>query len=614
MKDLFSIICRRRGWTPQFLRAIEDTTHPLLDSVDRLTDELKSIHDAGEQLIVLPDFDMDGITSGVTGYAGFAELGFNVGLYRPDPSRGYGFGEWDVARIVEQYPDVAAIITCDVGITAYAGAGAAMDRGIKVLITDHHKELDEPEAKARYTAPVVKVDPMKLGETYPHGAICGAHVMYQVLHRYAERFDPAEVEWIDKLRLFAGVGTVSDMMPLLYENRQLVRDSVSLARLAYAPTETDDEGDEIVSVDGVPVSTLVTMVRGRNPAYVAAFEGLSRILTKFHHRGKLRSIDDVSESFYGFYLSPTFNACKRMDGDMNEAFGAFFDFAERRDAHIDYVLDLNEKRKEAVEAYVAEIEGREQPWAPYVYLSSAPGGLLGLIANRFMSETGLPTCVLHDPGSELSEYRGSGRSPSWFLFNSLVNASPIRTRVAGHEGAFGVMVRDGSALEELHDFIETEVDLHIARLGVDPQAAAAPEADLLIGERSIDDVSSSDLESLKYLVSRIERMHPYGVDFREPDVQLTMRVGDLDLRTMGRPEPKHVKLTTPSGMECLWWNSVPRMHLVTEASDDAVITIHGQLEVSTFRGQERLSLIVKTLVVDDPFEDAVPDADALIAA
>jgi single-stranded-DNA-specific exonuclease len=421
--DLFSLLRARRGWTDEYLTAIDQPDHDTLMDLDRMLVELKRIHDSQELLVVVPDFDMDGITSGVLGYAGLSELGFNVTLHIPDYNRGHDVTTADITEVYSQYPAVKAIITCDGGVNSHEGIALARSLGITTLVTDHHVELS-PGSNADVT-----VDPARINETYANPGICGAHVLYQVLEAWSYKYLPRKLDSVRMLKLFAGIGTVSDVMPLLYENRQLVRDSLSLARLLYVAPPADPEKE----VD-INSTTLMTLLKagGHNPVFVAAFEGFSIALREFTRVGKLRSISDINEGFFGFYLAPAFNAARRIGGSMSDCFGVFIaPTPEQKAACMQRVIEGNELRKELTIQHLEEIESSDQPLAPYVYFSEAPAGMLGLIAAQLMQRTGRPTVVVHRAADDSQPTGGSARSPFWFPIIETMTAAGFTA--IGHE-------------------------------------------------------------------------------------------------------------------------------------------------------------------------------------
>jgi single-stranded-DNA-specific exonuclease len=306
---------------------------------------------------------MDGIMSGVIGVAALAQLGFSVELYVPDPSAGYGFDERTIDDLMHKHPKTAAILTCDTGIGCRAGVIHAKRRyGVRVLVTDHHVEN-----VASTTADVADacVDPCRVSDPYPMKAICGAHVMWKVMCRYAETYRPLEVERIHLLRVFAGLGTISDMMDLAHENRQLVRDAVSVCRLLWS----FDWYREMV-------------VTGACPSFRLAFDGLIAVLRVWTEKvddddkgHKISRSRDIDENFFGYYVAPMFNAAKRLDLDMLWPFGLFMGwYGSCCDAFgvAKYLYVANNSRKDTVQLYLQRLHESEaagaQPFAPYAYV------------------------------------------------------------------------------------------------------------------------------------------------------------------------------------------------------------------------------------------------------
>lgn len=590
--DLFKMLRERRGWTDEYLTAIDKPDHDTLLDLDRMLIELKRIHDSQELLVIVPDFDMDGITSGVLGYAGFSELGFNVTLHIPDYNRGHDVTTEDIAEVYNQYPAVKAIITCDGGVNSHDGIELARSLGITTLVTDHHVEL-EPGSAADIT-----VDPARINETYSNPGICGAHVLYQVLNAWTHEYLPRKLDSIRMLKLFAGIGTVSDVMPLLFENRQLVRDSLSLARLLYVspPSHPDEEID-------INSTTLMTLLRngGHTPVFLAAFEGFSIALKEFTKMGKLRSVTDLNEGFYGFYLAPTFNAARRIGGSMWDCFGVFIaPTAEEKTECMQRVMEGNELRKELTILHLEEIEATDQPLAPFVYFSDAPAGMLGLLASQLMHRSGNPTVVVHRTDDESAPTGGSARSPVWFPIIETMTAAGFFT--IGHENACGVRVSNHEELLRFRDVMESSTESIMAGLIASGQLADSSKPDLRFGSTEDSDATLSDIEALATLTERIETLVPFGHGFPRPEFELVLDLAQCSIHTLGT-EGQHIKLTTRNGLKCLWWNSADlymdlRERAESSVPDERNIRLRVSFSMNHFRGISTVQAMIDRVVED----------------
>lgn len=591
--DLFSLLRERRGWTDEYLAAIENPDHDTLMDMDRMVAELKRIHESQELLVVVPDFDMDGITSGVLGYAGFSELGFNVTLHIPDYTRGHDVTTEDIAEVHSQYPAAKAIITCDGGVNSHEGIALARSLGLTTLVTDHHVELP-PGSNADVT-----VDPARIGETYAQEGICGAHVLYQVIEAWAQAYMPSKMDSVHKLKLFAGIGTVSDVMPLLFENRQLVRDSLSIARLLYTAPPADPE--EEIDIDS---STLMTLLRagGHNPVFVAAFEGFAIALKEFTRVGKLRTVADLNEGFYGFYLAPAFNAARRINGSMSDCFGVFVAATpDEKAACMRRVIAGNDLRKELTVTHLEAIETTDQPLAPYVYFSDAPAGMLGLIASQLMHRSNLPTVVLHRTTGEDQPTGGSARSPFWFPI--IETMTEMGFTAIGHENACGVRVSNHDELLAFHGTMATAAENLMADLLSSGKLADATAPDLRFGSTPDCDAGLSDIEAIATLTERIEMLTPFGHGFTRPEFELVLDLGQCHVATLGS-ENQHIKLTTRNGLKCLWWNSAEELFMdLKERKEspfpsDRHLRLRVGFSLNNFMGNVSVQAVVERVVED----------------
>lgn len=589
-ESLYHLIRERRGWTNEYIREINDPSHPELKDMDLLVQKLHELRLSGEQLVVVPDFDVDGITSGVIGLAGFAELGFNVGLYLPDYKRGHEFGPIDVEEVLHQHPQAKALITCDVGINAHAGVRAAREKDLLVFITDHHLETE-----GRVEADVV-IDPSRTDETYPNKGICGAHVIYQVIRAYASEHQPEKLDDIDLLRLFAGIGTVADVMPLLYENRKLVKDSISLARLLYVAPEGDTRDREAELEVDPNKSTLMALLRNsaHHPLFVSAFEGMGEVLAAFTRRRKLRDVTGIDAGFYGFYMAPALNSIRRIDGDLSDAFGTFF--GKTKELCFERVLEGNDRRKELVAEYIERIQSDDQPFAPHIYLTEAPAGVLGLLANNLMQVSGKPTIVLHRPGHAGERISGSARAPMWYPLNSIVNELGEGFAAIGHEQACGIRAPDATRIQDLADSLEETSAAVFAELLASGELAEMDKVDLEIGSHEDADCDITEIEELIETVGRLQTLEPFGHGFEEPSVRLVVDLANVTFKTIGA-EKQHLAIVLSSGIKCLWWNRADMLLELQERAQDpspgaSQAQLAGKLSVNMFMGNVSLDFIV----------------------
>lgn len=580
MQYLTNLFLNRRGYTPEYLTQINDPRHPDLMNLNKLCGILKTVHDSKARIVIMPDFDTDGISAATVGFAGMAQMGFNVALYAPLPAHGYGIRVSDIQNVINSWPDVKYIITCDVGITCYDAFEYANKKGLHVLVTDHHDELKE---KPKPLICDVIVNPCQLNETYPLKGICGAHVFYQVLVRYSQMYtDNITQNLINALNVFAGIGTIGDMMPLLKENRQLVKDTVRMLHYLY---ENDDLAESF------PPQAVLT--------YRRAFIGLKILLQQFHRHGKLLSEDALDEKWLGWTLVPTYNSAKRLSLSMTKVFSIFFNANSQVQADCsDYLIEANDTRKRKTREYMDEIvnqiENKQQPWYPFAYVTEASGGFAGLIANQLMQKTGMPTFVFNK-----DTLSGSGRSPEFFPI-IMGNGENIFDRygihefnINGHPTAFGINFKDINQINRFYDyFIKLFLPI-IEKEQKKIQEAQAQgtgsNADLLLSSRGIDRRNDAfiDLNNDMGFYKDTNMLKPFGQDFAEPLIEIEFNPQASQIYTMGK-EKQHLKIITPEGLQMISWNSADLKNDLLNKSD---VHFSGNFSVNKFRGRENLQMI-----------------------
>ncbi|WP_165496271.1 DHH family phosphoesterase [Alloscardovia theropitheci] len=532
---IIQTLIERTGFTDDFLKDINKPYAAQLDGMEKFIDVLHSYRE--NNITISPDFDMDGITSGIILYAGLSQLGFRVNLHIPNYTYGHDFCKADVDDIISDHPETTVILTCDSAVNSIEGITYAQSLGLAVLVTDHHEQEVECPADAM-------IDPCQRNSSYPLPGICGAAVAFLTVSAYARKYGSAKQRrYLNSLQIFAGIGTISDVMPLVHDNRFLVRKSLQLSR-------------ELVSNP----SALLTMKNDpdAHAALVHACEGYQQLLHELHI-----SVDNVDEQFYGYTLSPMFNAPRRVGTDIADAFHVFVSSdAQKRKECIHRLIEANNQRKQAVAEYLETID---DTYAPYIYITDAPQGMLGLLAGHLMHQSSLPTAVVHIDADEKC-IDGSMRSPNYYpLIDMLNNRDGLVT--IGHQGACGVTGPLESLVDALH--------------GVHVPHDYEPEPALIIGDNSSAepvDVFWWDLPALSEVANFLEAVGPFGKDFEYPIIELRIPEGAQAI-AIGSAK-QHLKVNMAGCPPLLLWNA-----------KDVPDSVRVRLGYNVFRGRKTLQMI-----------------------
>ena len=216
---LARIIRNRDMVTPEeiglFLNGtLDDLYDPMrLYGMREAADMLKEAVHSDDKIRVIGDYDVDGVCSTYILVTALERMGANVSWQLPDRMvDGYGLN----ARIVEKAHEdqIDLLLTCDNGIAAVSEIALAKEYGMKVIVTDHH------EAPPELPCADVIVDPKQPACSYPYPEICGAVVAWKLVQVLSK--DTGIQMSADHLQ-FAALATVCDVMPLLHENRIIVR-------------------------------------------------------------------------------------------------------------------------------------------------------------------------------------------------------------------------------------------------------------------------------------------------------------------------------------------------------------------------------------------------------
>lgn len=359
------------------------------EACDMITEAIKN----GWQITIVGDYDADGVTASSIMYDGLQSLGAKVKVRIPRRlSEGYGLSE----KIIDEI-DSGLVITVDNGIVAFDAIKKAKEKGLKVIITDHHL----PDASGELPPADIVIDPHLKG-TADFEDYCGAGIAYKLM----QALIPENKQLLKKLSCFAAIGTVADVMPLVEENRLIVKEGLK---------------------------NMVT--------YNCRTSGLYSLL-------RLLDLDRVvTEENIGYKIGPCINAAGRLydDGAM-KAFEIISYDGKYSEDYAKELVEINELRKKMTEEAMVAIADNIRDnclYGDYPLVIYQPGiheGLVGIIAGKLTELHGVPTIVFTD-SSEEGILKGSGRTECGVhLKNLLDSCSDVFVRYGGHAEAAGVSV------------------------------------------------------------------------------------------------------------------------------------------------------------------------------
>jgi len=430
--ELLRTLLRKRGITeesraeiflnPDYARDLHDPF--LMKDMERACVRLYEAVDAGEKIIIYADYDCDGIPGAVILTDLFKLLGVpvevyphtkdsGVGVYIPKRnSEGYGLN----LEAIKQFASAGAglIITVDLGITAVKEVAQAEADGIDVIITDHHLPRLDVAGLASFELPRAYAILNPKIDDYPDKMLSGAGVAFKFaqafIQKYGEYFKlkkGAEKWMLD----MAGLATLSDMVPLLGENRAIAYFGLKVLR--------------------------------KSPRL-----GLQKLLAELRLEQKYLTEDDV-----GFMLAPRLNAASRMD-DPARAYEVLTTENETEAGTLaGHLSKINDERKIIVAGIMREVKKnftrREMREVVVVGNPNWRVGVLGLVAGKISEEYERPVFVWGRDENET--LRGSCRSDgSVSVVELMTEAKDSFLEFGGHElaGGFGVLTDQVHLLEE----------------------------------------------------------------------------------------------------------------------------------------------------------------------
>lgn len=484
----------------------------LLPSMRIAVERLLQARQCDEPIVIFGDYDVDGVTSSALLLEVLRPLGWRTQCYLPHRlDEGYGLSQGSVENCLAQLP-TTLLLAVDCGSTAVAPIASLRQRGVDVIVLDHHQVSSPAPPATALVNPRLAASCSSgnaANSSAPFEELCSVGLAFKLAHallkRARETGIPGAADFdLRPLLDLVALGTIADMVPLTGENRILA--SVGLERL----NTTQRPG----------LAALKQIAQ--SPALLGTHEVAFQIAPRLNAAGRLETAEESLRLLL---------AC-----DPAEAL------------HLAQTLDARNRERQKIERGIAEdaiaaVRTRFNPRTDYVIVEGNPTwhiGVVGIVATRVLQQFYRPTIIL---GGDGAAYRGSGRSiPGFDLAAALRECADLLLRQGGHAMAAGVSLSPAN------------LDAFRARLNQQAQRALGLE-DLQPPLRLDVEVRLGDL-TLECLAA-LDQLRPTGQD--NPPVQVFAR--NL---TQQRPaqrigsEKQHLKLWVNDGttsQEVIWWNA-----------------------------------------------------------
>ncbi len=454
----------------------------LFRDMEKFIKRIQQAVDSNEKIGVFGDHDVDGVSSATLMAEVLEKLNLDVDVYIPDKlTEGHGINK----KAVDQFAKsgITLMITVDCGMSNVAEIEYAKEKNIETIITDHHIAPDEiPDA-------VAIINPKIKDSGYPFAGLCGTGVVFKIVQAIYATFFPNEMDQLKWILDIVGVGTIADCMPLLGENRTLVKYGLIVLsktqRIGY---------QEMISAGKMPI-----------------------------YSNKIPTAETVA-----FQIAPRINAAGRMS-HAREA----YDLLRETDSlkaleRANDIEQQNIERRKITEKITREVEKVVESdflEKPFVLISAEhyPVGIIGIVAGRIAEKYGKPTGIFTQ---EENESRGSFRSVKGVhILEAIKENSDLLTQFGGHTQAAGAVISN----ENFEQF-DLNMQKSVGRQMKNFEKEMIREVDLEISHQEIT----------FELLNEIKKFEPFGEANRDPKF-LIRNLRLQEVRGVGNGD-KHLKL------------------------------------------------------------------------
>lgn len=498
--------------------------------VDLILSEAKN----GTKICIYGDYDVDGVTSVCIMSSILKNLTDNLIHYIPSRfDEGYGLNQKAIIKLADS--GVGLLITVDCGSVSYEEVELAKKLGMKVVVTDHHS-IDEIKADC------ILINPRQKECQYPFKGLAGCGVAFKVAQAIKQKAGLPKAELNALLDLVA-VGTVGDVMPLVDENRTMVK-------------------------------------YGLNKINAGCRTSMKKL-------AKGISLKWVTSENIAFGIAPHINASGRM-AEAEEAVKLFMaENDEEIDCQVKKLIEYNAKRKKyQEEAYKKGTEkiDKELTDKDFIFLTMKDihEGIAGIVAGKIKDRYNRPTAIMTPQQGEF--LKGTGRSTEKVdMYSLFKKCSRFFEKFGGHKNACGFTIR-----KDLKDIFEKTIDDEMESL---------KQRDPDIFHREVKwDMEIDPKEITEELAKEIELMQPFGEMNPRPSF-LIRNIKAENVRFMGK-DKTHARFTGVSAngikLECVLFQKAHEYENILK--NNTYMDLKGSVELQIWQGIKRLQFIIEEIL------------------
>ena len=502
----------------------------LMPDMDKAVARIIQAIDNKEKVAIYGDYDVDGITSSTVLHRFLEERGLHTDIYIPNRlNEGYGLNKKEIEAIAETKHTL--IITVDCGITGYDEIEYAKTFGIDTVVTDHHEPPEKlPDA-------IAVVDCKRKDNKYPFNGLAGVGVAFKLTQALAIKLNLPEESYLKYLDIVC-VGTISDIVPLVDENRTISKLGLRLVK------------------------------QTRNI-------GLKVLLESIGYK-------KIDSNTISFGIAPRINACGRM-GHEKEALKLFLTNNIEEAKQITQKLNEYNLQRQEIEKRIFDeaqelMQNPEEQKLPCIVLRKENWhhGVIGIVSSKITDMYFKPSILMCIEEGNIA--KGSGRSiPGFDIHEALENCKENIKQFGGHSMAIGITI-DNDKFDDFKKQIEEyaenkQISEIVPVLNIDEKV-------------QLKNINLSDIKDL-------ELLEPFGEANKSPIFQINnLKIESIRTLTQG----KHLKLDVKE--ENTRFSAIG-FNLGNLANDYKIgdkVNIAGFLEINSFNGMDSIQINIKDIM------------------